>query len=128
MHLDRDAAGGVVQAVDVLGDDACDQAGRLEARERVVRGVRQDLGADERLGPALPDAPGIAREHVHVPVDHRIEALPEPAGRAEVGQAAGRRDARARERDDGRVGLEEARQRDGVGIAVVVHASTVAPA
>ncbi len=61
VHLDRVAAGGVVQAVDVLRDDARDEAARLEPRERVVR---RDSGGcsrpDERLGPALPDARGIA--------------------------------------------------------------------
>ena len=91
-------------------------------------GLCSMLRADERLGPALPDACRIAREHVDVAVDHRIEALPEPARRAEVRQAAGRRDARARERHHGRVGLEEARERASACSLVVVHASTVAPA
>ena len=105
-----------------------DDAARLEARERGVRGVGHDVRADQRLGPALPDARRIAREHVDVTVDHRIEPLPEPAGRAEVGQAAGGRDARARERDHGRPALEEARQHAGIGVGGGGHASTVAAA
>ena len=128
VHLDRDAAGGVVQAVDVLRHDARDEAARLELRERGVRRVVDDARADERLGPALPDSRGVAREHVDMPVDHRIEPLPEAARRAEVGQAAGRRDARAGEREHGRVALEEARERDGIGIGLGGHADTVAAA
>jgi hypothetical protein len=79
VHLDGVAARRMVQAVDVLGDDARDEATPLEARERVVRRVVRDVRADERFGPALPDACRIAREHVDMTVDHRVEALPEPA-------------------------------------------------
>ena len=128
VHLDRVAARSVVQPVDVLGDDARDDARELEARERVVGGVVHDVRSHERLGPALPDARGIAREHVDVPVDHRVEALPEAARRAEVGQPARGRDAGARERHDGRTGLEEARKRERIRIRAGVHARTVPPA
>ena len=56
-----------------------------------------------------------------------IEALPEAARRAEVGQAAGGRDARAGEREHGRVALEERASATASGSGRH-HASTVAPA
>ncbi len=92
----------------------------------VVRGIWQDARAHERLGPALPDARGIAGEHVDMAVDHGVEALPETAGRAEVGQSARGRDARAGEREHGPVALEETRERRRVRIRG--HADTVAAA
>ena len=126
VHLYRVAAGGVMQTVDVLSDHTHDEAARLEPRERVVRGIREDLRPYERLGPALPDARGIAAEHVHVSVDHGIEAFPEAARRAEIGQATGGRDARSGQREHGRVALEEAREHLRIGIGD--HADTVAAA
>ena len=60
VHLDRVAAHRVVESVDVLRDDAREEARGLELRECLVRRIGQDAGAHERLGPALPDARGIA--------------------------------------------------------------------
>ena len=128
VHLDRVAAGRVVQAVDVLRDDARDEA----ARPRAARARR---------------APGCAR------CSRRRAARPSTARRARGRARACRRGRRpsdrgaprARpgerksgrplavetpapgERDDGRVALEEARERGGVGVGVGVHAGTVAP-
>ena len=120
VHLDGVAAGGVVQAVDVLRHDAGD-----EARPASRRASAACAGLCTMRAPTSGSAQhcqtraGIAREHVDVPVDHRIEPLPEAAGRAEVGQAAGGRDARAGEREHGRVALEEARERAASGSAAV---------
>ena len=94
-----------------------DEAARLEPRERVVRGIREDARPDERLGPALPDARRDRALSMSTwPSTIGIEPLPEAARRAEVGQAAGGRDARAGQREHGRVALEEAREHLGVGI------------
>ena len=126
VHLHRVAADGVVEAVDVLRDDARDEAAGLESRKCFVRRIWQDARAHERLGPALPDARGIAGEHVDMPVDHGVEPLPETAGRAEVGQPARGRDARARQCKHGPVALEKSRERCRVGIQG--HVDTVAAA
>src|SRR3712207_9089975 len=61
-------AAGLVQTVDVLGDDAADEPGRLERPDRPVPGVRPgptDLPpTDEAAGPVAVPAPEIGRAHV----------------------------------------------------------------
>jgi hypothetical protein len=92
------AAGELVQAVDVLRDDAADSAVGFPACQDVVTGVR--LGISEVamgfafLAPIFVAAGGTRHEFVEV---HGAILRPHAAGRAEVGDAAFRADAGAGE-------------------------------
>ena len=98
--LHRKAAA-LVQAVDVLRDQKLQVPAASQGRQGRVGRVRR--GVDDHL-PGLPlVAPVLASGLLagqEVLVDHRPIVLPATAGRAEIGDARGRREAGSRQDDD----------------------------
>ncbi len=90
-----------MQAVDILGHDHLDLGGRFEFGDSPVN--RVGPGGTELLVvlPLLPPvgAAGIGRRH-EVLIEDRAPGLPHALGSAEVGDPAGRRDARSGEDQD----------------------------
>ena len=102
-------AGAAVQPVDVLGDDGVEDARAARARPapRARRSGSLSRSALEAVAVEVPEALGVAPEHVDVRDLHRVDVLPQPgAGRAEVGDPGRHRDPRAGQGDDG-VGLAD---------------------
>ena len=90
------APGGLVQVVDVLGDDAQQQAPGLQCRQGVMGRIGPGTGDDRvHLLQQGPDLGRVIPKGPDVGVFHGIEALPEAAGAAEVGDAGLHRDAGA---------------------------------
>ena len=88
VHLHRLAAGGVVQAVDVLRHDACDEPAQLEPSERGVRGVRAGCSRRRAARPSTARrAPGRARA---CPRGRRPSGRGAPRARRASGSRAGR--------------------------------------
>jgi hypothetical protein len=92
------AAGGVVQPVDVLGDQQPDETLRLEVRERVVCPVRlravDERPADRAARPVTLAHPCVRHEGAKL---HGSCALPCAVLVAVVGNSGARADARARQ-------------------------------
>ena len=124
MELQRLAAArGTVEAVDVLGQNATDEAEPLELGDREVPGVRLCLRErGEPLGVELPELLRLAppqldaRELLEAPVP------PEAVDAAVIGKPALGRDAGARE-DERVAGLDEQlRQQVELPVDVRAHA------
>src|SRR5205085_6837343 len=92
----------LVQIVDVLGDDRRRLAGPVERGERTVPPPRLGRGKGRFHGKASPPGlvAGLLAHDELVEIDRAIFG-PDAAGRAEVGDAAFRRDAGAGEGHDG---------------------------
>src|SRR5207253_7633377 len=91
----------LVEAVDVLRDEELDAPGAGQVGERRVRSV--GFGRpDELPGLALVTPVRLARALAGEELGqrHGLVAFPAPAGRAEVGDAGGRREPRAGQHDD----------------------------
>ncbi len=90
------AARGLVQVVDVLGDDPQQQSLGLQFRQGVMGRVGPGA-ADDRVHflEQGPDLGRVSPEGPDVGVFHGIEALPEAAFAAEVGDTGLHRDAGA---------------------------------
>ncbi len=101
MHLDHVAASGArMERVDVLGDDCLDEPAPLELGQAQVTGVR--LGREQQVDTRaveLPHATRIGEKRLDGRDLERIDVLPDPALRPEVGDAALRRDTGSREDD-----------------------------
>ena len=98
-------AGGLVQAVDILGDDGGDLALAHQPRHRAVAAVGLG-GAHQRVAGEAPP-PGFAPAHgggrqKSWKID-RLHLVPDAARAAEIGDAGFGADAGAREDDDGPV-------------------------
>ncbi len=116
--------GGLVEPVDVLGDDAREEAASLQRRQGEVPGV---WGGGGQLLLQLcehgPDLPRVALEARQGGVLLRVVAGPEPARAAEVGDTALGGHAGTRERDDPAAGHQgrDLRQRRRLGFASLTH-------
>jgi hypothetical protein len=82
-------------------DDAAHEAALLELGHDLVRAVRLHVAQRrEPVAVEVPEAVGLAPEHVDVRDLHRVDLLPQPlAGRAEVGDPGWHRDPRAGQYD-----------------------------
>jgi hypothetical protein len=112
------AAGGAVQAVDVLRQQQLDAAGRFQPRQRLVRGAgaggAHHAPADQAARPVALAGPFIAGEGLE---GHGGRALPLALGVAVVGNAAVGAAPRARQHQQARMAVGEG----GEGVQVGRH-------
>ena len=111
-HGGRVEPGGLMQAVDVLRDDAGEPARLGQRGERAMRGRRRralDMREESLL--LAPVAIAHVGRREKMVERHASRACPQPGRSAEIGQARGRADARARQHADARRCVHELAQR-----------------